>query len=326
MFSFLMPNRHQQVSLRQLRAFVAIVDAGGIHRAAARLHLTQPAMSRQLQALEAGLGVPLFDRIGRRLQLTAEGEDLFRRSRGLLAEIEAFSERADALRKGESGLLRVGATPQVIESTLADFLKRYRQRHPGIEVHLLEDGGSNLPARVERGHVHLALTAMVDERFAHRALYPSYDLAVLSSRHALSRRRTLNVAELAEEPLLLLRGGFASRTRLEAAFNVANLKPRVAFESSAPQTVMALAASGHGIAIVPSTVQIPRGPLRAIPLVQSGAPVGRWLSVIWDRQRSLAPYAEQFVDELVPYCRETSRGRAFGRYAPPLPRPKERSR
>ena len=326
MFSHLMLNRHQQVSLRQLRAFVAIVDAGGIHRAAARLHLTQPAMSRQLQALEAGLGVPLFDRIGRRLQLTAEGEDLFRRGRGLLAEIEAFSERADALRKGETGLLRVGATPQVIESTLADFLKRYRQRHPKIEIQLVEDGGTNLPARLERGHVHLALTAMGDERFARRALYPTYDLAVLSSRHALSRRRTLSVAELAEEPLLLLRGGFASRTWVEAAFSVANLKPRVSFESSAPHTVMALAASGHGIAIVPSTVQIPRGPLRAIPLVQSGAPVGRWLSVIWDRQRFLAPYAEQFVEELVSYCRETSRGRAFARHVPPLPRPKERSR
>ena len=112
---------------------------------------------------------------------------------------------------------------------------------------------------------------------------------------------------------------------MEAAFNVANLKPRVVFESAAPHTVMALAASGQGVAIVPSTVQIPRGPLRAIPLVQSGAPVGRWLCVIWDRQRFLAPYAEKFVDELVSYCRETSRGHEFSRRAPTLPRPKQRT-
>ena len=76
-----------------LRTFVAIADSGGVHRAAARLHLSQPAVSRQIQTLEADLGVPLFDRIGRRVQLTSEGEDLLRRSRRLLAEAEILHAR-----------------------------------------------------------------------------------------------------------------------------------------------------------------------------------------------------------------------------------------
>src|SRR3954452_1236527 len=100
-----------------LRTFVAVADAGGVHRAADRLHLSQPAVSRQIQALEGDLGVPLFDRIGRRVQLTAEGEDLLWRSRRLLAEARSFAERADALKKGDGGILRVGATPQIIESS-----------------------------------------------------------------------------------------------------------------------------------------------------------------------------------------------------------------
>jgi LysR family cyn operon transcriptional activator len=87
------------------------VDAGGIHRAAARLNLSQPAASRQIVALETELGVPLFDRIGRRIQLTSEGEDLLRRSRKLLADAAMLADRAGALKKGESGILRVGATP-----------------------------------------------------------------------------------------------------------------------------------------------------------------------------------------------------------------------
>src|SRR5262245_16229980 len=81
------------MNLRHLRTFAAIVDAGGIHRAAARLNLTQPAASRQIQALEAELGVLLFDRIGRRLHLTSEGEDLLRRSRRLPTEAESLGER-----------------------------------------------------------------------------------------------------------------------------------------------------------------------------------------------------------------------------------------
>ena len=113
-----------------LRTFVAIADAGGVHRAAARLHLSQPAVSRQIQTLETDLGVPLFDRIGRRVQLTSEGEDLLRRSRRLLAEAESLTERASALKKGETGILRIGATPQVIESILAIFLDRFRELYP----------------------------------------------------------------------------------------------------------------------------------------------------------------------------------------------------
>src|SRR5215470_14565584 len=125
---------HSRMNLRHLRAFAMIVDAGGFARAANRLNLSQPALSRQIHALESDLGVPLFDRIGRRVQLTSEGEDLLRRSPRLL-------------KAGETGILRVGATPQVIENLLADFVTRYRRRHPGVEVHLVEDGGVRLQGR-----------------------------------------------------------------------------------------------------------------------------------------------------------------------------------
>src|SRR5262249_38919453 len=80
MISCLMSKAHQ-IDIRRLHTFVTVVDAGGVHRAAARLHVTQSALSRQIQALEAELGVPLFDRVGRRVLLTAEGEDLLRRGR-----------------------------------------------------------------------------------------------------------------------------------------------------------------------------------------------------------------------------------------------------
>jgi LysR family cyn operon transcriptional activator len=308
-----------------LRTFVAIVDAGGVHRAAARLHLSQPAVSRQIQALESDLGVPLFDRIGRRVQLTSEGEDLLRRGRRLLAEADSFTERAGALKKGETGILRVGATPQVIESTLADFLSRFHELYPSVEVQLVEEGGNNLPGRLERGHILLALMAVDDERFDYRLLYPTYGLAVLAKTHRLARRRTLDVAELADEPLVLLRGGFASRDWFEAACSVAHFRPRVLLESAAPHTAVALAGSGYGIAIVPSTVQIPQERVRAIALMQRGAVVGRWVRIAWDPQRSLAPYAQRFVDELVPYCQRTHPGRELTRYFPRILRPRDRT-
>src|SRR5215472_7258093 len=129
------------MNFKHLRAFVTIADAGGFARAANRLNISQPALSRQIRAMEIDLSVRLFDRIGRRVQLTSEGEDLLRRSRRLLAEADSLGERARMLKGGESGILRVGATPQVIENLLAHFLMRYRRRHPGVEIHIVEDGG-----------------------------------------------------------------------------------------------------------------------------------------------------------------------------------------
>src|SRR5262245_3255392 len=116
------------VNLRFLRTFVAIADSKGFTRAATRLNLTQSAASRQIHALESELDVRLFDRIGRRIKLTSEGENLLVRSRRLLSDAESLGERARALKSGQTGLLRVGAAPQIIENLLADFMQRYRKR------------------------------------------------------------------------------------------------------------------------------------------------------------------------------------------------------
>src|SRR6266478_6215859 len=95
---------HAVMNFKHLRAFVNIADAGGFARAATRLNLSQPALSRQIRALEIELSVRLFDRIGRRVQLTSEGEELLRRSRRVLAEADSLGERARMLKAGETGI------------------------------------------------------------------------------------------------------------------------------------------------------------------------------------------------------------------------------
>src|SRR5215510_9847829 len=164
------------MDLHYLRTFVTIADAGGIARAGGRLRVSQPAASRQILALERELGVKLFDRIGRRLRLTSEGEDLLRQSRRLLIEADLLDARAHALKGGETGILRVGATPMAIENALATFLSPYRRRHPGVEVHFVEDGGLRLADRLERGDVDLALI-VPDDRFTTRLLFPAHSVA-----------------------------------------------------------------------------------------------------------------------------------------------------
>jgi DNA-binding transcriptional LysR family regulator len=279
-------------------------------------------LSRQIHALEAELGVTLFDRNGRQVRLTAEGEDLLHRSRHLLDEAEALAEHARGLKVGETGILRVGATPQVIASLLAGFLHTHAQRHPAVEVHLVEDGGIRLRARLDRGEVHLILAGADGMRRDHRPLYPMHLLAGVAPTHRFARRPVLEIAELAEEPLLLLHRGFASREWFDAACRVASIRPRVLLESSAPQTLVALAATAYGVAILPSNVQGVRGDIAALPLVHRRASIGSWAHVAWDPRRPLARYAERFVTELVAHCGRRYPGRDLIRRAPPLPKPR----
>jgi LysR family transcriptional regulator, cyn operon transcriptional activator len=165
-----------------------------------------------------------------------------------------------------------------------------------------------------------------DDRFRIRLLYPVRGLAVVANDHRFSRRRAIEVAELAGESLLLLRNEFASRDWFETACRVARIRPRVLLESGAPHTAIALAGAGYGIAVVPSTVRIPSGHIRGIPLLERGAAVGRWLRVAWQAERFLPVYAEQFIEELWSHCRREYPGREFSRRAPSLPRPKQPTR
>jgi LysR family cyn operon transcriptional activator len=310
------------MNLRQLRAFATIADVGGFARAATRLHLSQPALSRQIHALEADLGVPLFDRVGRGVQLTSEGEDLLRRSRRLLAEAESLTERARELKSGETGILRVAGTPQVIENLMAPFLVNYRRRHPGVEVHLVEDGGARLLGRLERGEVHLSVLPAGPTRFEDRLLYPMHLIAALPPGHRLAREAALEINELEDEPLLVLQRGFGSREWFDVACEIAHIRPRVLLESAAPHTLVALAATGYAIAILPSNVNVLQKSTRPIPLVYRRASIGRWARIAWDPQRFLPPYAEHFVTELVAHCRRDFPGRELIKRAPRLPKPR----
>jgi DNA-binding transcriptional LysR family regulator len=122
--------------LKQLRAFVAVVEQGSVSKAAQHLHTAQPALSRQIADLEAEFGLALFDRVGRRLLLTGEGERLVAHCRNLLGQARSLSEEARVLRGGDNGLLKVAAAPVQLESALATFLPGYARRYPNVEAPL----------------------------------------------------------------------------------------------------------------------------------------------------------------------------------------------
>ena len=297
------------MDLRHTRTFVTIAELGTVSKAALRLHLTQPALSRQISDLEHELGFKLFDRVGRRLLLTSEGEQLLGNCRDLLNYASAISERAVLLRHGDTGVLTVAASPQHIESVLSQFLPRYARHFPNVEVRMTEGSGREILTMLERGEVHLAqnllhATQPDERRFARCPLESVELLAACHPKLAFGGRRSIEVARLAPHPLLLLDGGYGFRRAFDATSRVAGLKAKILFESHVPQTLLALAEAGHGVAIIPSALRTLRYNLRIVSLTYRGRQLREPLTVMWDKRRPLPRFAAAFREMWAAYVRE----------------------
>jgi LysR family transcriptional regulator, cyn operon transcriptional activator len=310
------------IDLMRIRAFVIAADAGSLSRAAATLHLTQPALSKQIRALEDELGVQLFSRAGRGIELTSAGHDLLERSRQLLVQAESLSERARVLQGGATGVLKIGATSMSLESLIAPFIPRYRRRWPEVDVWITENGGMELLRQVSQGELHLAITGPRRPALQSRLLFPVRAIAVMTNTHRLAQRRTVGLREIAEEPLLVLRPDFTVRQVFDAACQVSCLRPRLVFETGVPSALLAMARIGYGVAIVPSNQLMEDRALHRLPIIHEGKSLGQWMAVNWDPRRQLPPYAETFMAELTAYTRRSYPGREFARSAP-VPRPGE---
>jgi len=297
------------VDLKHARTFVTVAELGTVSKAAVRLRIAQPALSRQIGALEHELGLKLFDRIGRRLVLTGEGEQLLSDCHGLLSYATAVGERAQLLRRGDTGVLKVAASPQFIEGAISSFMHRYAERFPNVELKLIEAIGTDVLTLLERGEVHLGqqlVHAVLpgDRRFASHPLAPVDLLAAGHSSLTLGNGRAIEIGRLAPYPLLLLDGGFIFRRTFDAACRLSGLQPNVRFESQAPHTLLAMAEDGHGVAIIPSTLRTQRYALRIVGVTYRGKPLREPLTMYWDKRRPIPRYATAFCEMLSAYVRE----------------------
>jgi DNA-binding transcriptional LysR family regulator len=321
------------MNLRHALTFVTVAELGTVSKAAAQLRIAQPALSRQIGALEQELGLKLFDRVGSRLVLTGEGEQLLGDCRVLLNYASAVGERARLLQRGDTGVLKVAGSPQVIEGVLAGFLSEYAVRYPNVQVKLVEVlGWSETVAMLERGEIHLGQNLLRavqpgDPRLGTHPLEPVDLLAAAHPRMLAGEGETMEIARLAPYPLLLLDGSFVFRRNFDAACRLAGFTPNITFESRGPHTLLAMAERGHGVAIIPSALRTDRHALRIVGLSYRGNPLREPLALFWDKRRPLPRYGIVFCEMLAEHMREVfpiTRPRGLG-MVPKLtvPRPRQ---
>jgi LysR family transcriptional regulator, nitrogen assimilation regulatory protein len=293
------------MDLRRLRTFVAVAELGAVSKAALRLRVGQPALSRQISHLQRELGLRLFDRVGRGLVLTAEGEQFLGDCRAVLGHVESLGERVELLRRGDRGVLKVAAPPQTIESVLSTFLCRYAERFPNVHVKLTEALGRDQTAMLERGEVHVGIRHDPgDRRFESLVLPPDEVLAACTPSLELGQAGMIDIGRLAPYPLLLLESGYSIRRLFNAACRLADVEPNIVLESRAPHTLLALAEAGQGVAIIPSVLRTDRHTLRIVRVTHRRKPLRERYAIQWDKRRPMPPYAESFCEALAEYMRQ----------------------
>lgn len=265
------------MNLDQLRSFVEVAEQGHFTRAAEALHLAQPSLSRQISTLEQNLGAPLFNRTPGRIALTDAGESLLPLARRMLADAESVRREMAELAGLQKGSVRLGASPTLCVSMVADALGVFHTEHPGIELHVTESGSRGLIEQLAEGALDLALITTPESRQSARASLTrvpllSEELVVASSATegplVGSGKAGISLSALAELPQLVLHQSYDIRATTEAAFAEHGLTPNVVLEGPEMDAVLRFAELGIGVAVVPAMVLLDRPGLRSTRLIQ----------------------------------------------------------
>jgi DNA-binding transcriptional LysR family regulator len=250
------------IELRRLRYLVAVADEGHITRAAERLGIQQPPLTRQIRSLEEELGVTLFERLPRGVQLTEAGRVVVEEARDVLARAERIKETAQRAARGEQGRLAVGYTSSsAFHPFVTQQIRAFREARPGVLLGLVEDGTPELvqglrDERLDAAFVRstsndiagITLDLLLEEKMA----------AAVPAGHPLSRHEgKVALADLAEETFVFYRrpSGPGLYDAIMAACLAAGFSPNIGQEASRMASSLSLVASGLGVSIVPASMQ-----------------------------------------------------------------------
>ncbi|SCC47321.1 DNA-binding transcriptional regulator, LysR family [Kosakonia oryziphila] len=244
------------MDIRTLRYFVEVVRQQSFTRAAERLFVTQPTISKMLKNLEDELNCTLLIRDGRKLLLTDTGRVVFERGMAILAEFQQLEAELGDINNLNKGLLRLGIPPMV-GMLMAGTISLFRQRYPGIELKIAEFGGLTVQHAVSNSELDLAITALPVEEDSGLATMPlfSYPMCVLVPRSDnWLKHEVVTPEELGEHPLLIYNEDFALSRQLMQLFNQHGVKPCIAVRSGQWDFLAAMVQAGVGIAILPEPI------------------------------------------------------------------------
>ena len=286
------------MELQQLRYAVAIAEEQSFTRAAQRCFVVQSALSRQIKSLESELGVRLFARTSRKVEVTPAGEAFVQQARLCLQAAERAKTSAAAAHGDIRGALTIGVIPTVTAVDVAAVLGAFRRGYPEVGVHVRTGSSDEFLRRIAAGELDVGFLGLAEgvtpQGVQTRELSRERLVAVLAEGHRLAERRRLRLEDLADEPFVDFPEGSSGREQSDLAFDRAGLRREVSFEVNTADLLTGLVRQGLGAALVaPSVAREAPG---CVCISVSDGPV-RVEYLAWDSFNP-SPAAQAFVDSV----------------------------
>ena len=291
------------MELRHLRYYIAVADALNFTRAAEKLHVAQPALSKQVHDLEDEIGVDLFRRSQRGVTITAEGKLFLDEARRIVAAAEEAVKKTQALARGEFGELNIGYATTPTMEILPPALAAFQSAAPQVAVHLHDLAGNEICDGLRAGELEIGVSVRPREKTMHGLVFEllrTYSLSIaMSPKHPLAKSRSVSVASLLEHPLITYckRDYEDYHTMLESVFHAHGRMPKPALEVDGSNTLIAAVESGRGIAVVNSIFHYASGTrLKLRPLAGNESIVE--VGIVTAKEGDVTPAGEKFCKHL----------------------------
>ena len=291
----------RRASLRRLQVFEAVARLQSFSRAATELHLTQPAISMQVQQLEAEVGLPLYEQMGRRLDITPAGREIMACARALTQRLREAEELLAAMQGAGGGEISISAV-STAKYHVPMLLAEFRRKHPDVRVRLSVSNREQVVRDLTENSVDLAIMGTPPRGLDTIAVpFARHPIAIIAAPgHALARRRRLPLARLADETFLIRERGSGTRSAMERVFRERRFHPRETIEMSSNETIKQAVMAGMGVSFLSlHTVGLEVAASRLAVLEVAGTPVMRHWYVIHRERKRLSPTAEAFKTFLI---------------------------
>ncbi|MCF8151902.1 MAG: LysR family transcriptional regulator [Burkholderiaceae bacterium] len=288
----------KNVTLRQLKIFEAVARHLSFSRAAEELHLTQPAVSMQVQSLEDQAGLPLTEQAGKKVRLTAAGEELARQARHIAEQLREAGEALAALKGVEAGHLKIGVV-STAKYFAPSLLAEFRHRHPGVEMQLIVNNRGTIVSHLADNSIDLAIMGTPPNAFDTVAkIFADHPLVFIAApNHPLAGKRHIDPKQLGAETLLIREPGSGTRSALERFLEEHKVTAGARMELGSNETIKQAVMAGLGLSFISEhTIGLERSVGRLVKLNVTGTPVKRQWRLVYRTDKRLMPAAIAFVD------------------------------
>jgi len=289
------------VTLHQLRTFRAVAEQLSFSAAAHELSISQPSVSYQVKELEAVLGLPLIDRLGKRVRLTEAGEVLYEYARRTLTLLDEATLVMEQMRGIERGTLRVGASTTVGIYVIPLALGAYKKLHPNLALSLEIGARETLQERVKRGVLDLAVLSLpiADPDLESTSFMDDELVMVVPAGHPLAGRSNLTLRDFTGESFLMREPGSGTRIAVQMASRAAGVSLQVGMELGSNGAIKHAVEAGLGVAVLSShAIELERRGGGLVVVDIEGFPILRPWSIVHLRRRQLPSAVGQFIEFL----------------------------